>query len=181
MKKHWLYLRYLIRHKWFVWQAGRMLGVNWFQLMIHDWSKFLPSEWFPYVNYFYGNYPSEMEHEESYGGQKFFIHPEKKTREYWERRFNVAWNFHQKRNPHHYQFWILTNDDGSIKALEMPKKYVLEMVADWSGAGRAITGTWDFLTWYQKTKSQKNLHPESRQLAVEQMTVLHVLINRSNG
>jgi hypothetical protein len=42
---HWRYLRYLCRHKWFVAVAGLHLGVGLWRLLIHDYSKFFPSEW----------------------------------------------------------------------------------------------------------------------------------------
>jgi hypothetical protein len=35
-------------------------SANWrslLRLIIHDWSKFLPCEWIPYANYFYGDLP----------------------------------------------------------------------------------------------------------------------------
>jgi hypothetical protein len=37
----------------------------------------------------------------------------------------------------------------TLKALPMPEKFVREMVADWMGAGRAITGRWDVNDWYR--------------------------------
>jgi hypothetical protein len=39
---HWRYFTYLVRHKWFVFLAGRRTGVPPRRLLIHDWSKFLP-------------------------------------------------------------------------------------------------------------------------------------------
>jgi len=48
------YLKYLIRHKWFVFRAGLKLKVSIWRLLIHDWTKFLPSEFFPYLRKFYG-------------------------------------------------------------------------------------------------------------------------------
>jgi len=40
--------------------------------------------------------------------------------------------------PHHHQYWVLREDDGPEHCLEMPERYVKEMVADWYGAGRAL-------------------------------------------
>lgn len=85
---HLRYARYVLRHKWFVWREGRKLGLGVWQLLIHDWSKFLPSEWLPYARYFYGK-PGEAGRQE----------------------FDLAWLLHQKRNPHHWQFWVLLEDN----------------------------------------------------------------------
>ena len=135
--KHLKYFNYVIKHKWFVLVAGLRLGrVNLWQLIIHDWHKFLPDEWLPYVIYFYGS-----------GKEAHEI----------KSRFDVAWNAHQNRAKHHYQYWHLWNDDGEKYHLPMPEKYVREMVADWMGAGRAITGKWEMEAWFLDTHHKKDM------------------------
>ena len=47
-----------------------------------------------------------------------------------EDRFDAAWLHHQHNNPHHWQHWLLREDDGGTKALEMDHLYVVEMVCD---------------------------------------------------
>lgn len=47
----------------------------------------------------------------------------------------------------------------------MPEKYVREMVADWIGAGRAITGKYEAHSWYQQNKEKIQLHPQTKDLA----------------
>jgi len=54
MQPHLRYLAYVLRHKWHVFIACRGLHVPLWQAIIHDWTKFLPCEWFPYVQRFYG-------------------------------------------------------------------------------------------------------------------------------
>lgn len=151
MKKHARYLRYLLRHKWYVFVAGRTIGVSFWRLLIHDWSKFLPSEWRPYVAYFYGPKPDKNEPDD--GAHRI--------------PFDRAWLHHQHLNPHHWQHWILRSDDGAVYALEMPRRFALEMVADWSGAGRAITGKWEVRSWYENNKNKMILHRETRALVEE--------------
>lgn len=156
MKAHWQYLRYVIRHKWYVFVAGLSLRVPLWQLIIHDWSKFLPSEWFPYVDYFYGGPWVAANH----GDQRLHL-GERYTQPWVDRRFNEAWNRHQKRQPHHWQFWLLTMDSGETAPLEMPENYVREMVADWIGAGHAITGDGSLkrtAEWYAKNRDHIQLH-----------------------
>jgi len=36
MRRHWQYLKYVFRHKWFVLLAGIKLGVPLLQLVFHD-------------------------------------------------------------------------------------------------------------------------------------------------
>ena len=74
----------------------------------HDESKSSAEEYGPYVDYFYGARDSET-----------------------DKRFNRAWLHHIHRNPHHWQHWVLLQDDGSEECLDMPYWYIVEMVADW--------------------------------------------------
>lgn len=78
---------------------------------LHDASKDETGEYTAYDNYFYGK---------------------KKTPDIIE-AFNHAWLQHIHRNPHHWQYWVLINDEpneGEI-ILEMPYHYIIEMICDW--------------------------------------------------
>jgi len=146
LKVHFNYLIYLIKHKWFVFRACLWTNVPLWRILVHDWSKFTPAEWVPYANYFFNTKLS--------GSKKI----------YWKHRFALAWNHHQKTNPHHWEYWVIPTKKGP-DTLEMPETYVREMVADWCGAGRAKTGTWDIKKWYELNKEIILLHPHSRVLA----------------
>lgn len=155
MKAHLAYLRYVLRHKWFVFLACRRLGVSLWQSIVHDWTKFLPVEWHPYVHQFYKPDGSKRDVTRDDGGLQ--------TRRLDE-AFNRAWLHHQKQNPHHWQYWVLINDEDGTVALEMPIKYIFEMVADWEGASRAITGNANPAGWYERNAGKMILHYETRQL-----------------
>lgn len=160
MKAHLRYLRYVLRHKWFVFRAGRQLGTPLYQLLIHDWSKFTPSEWTPYVETFYGDKPSPRDASGAYDPTNVST------------AFDYAWLSHQHRNPHHWQYWVLPKDDGSEKILAMPHRYRLEMLADWKGAGRAIHGeNADARAWYLANRDKMRLHPETRAWVEKQFGV----------
>jgi Family of unknown function (DUF5662) len=140
--RHLAYLQYVLRHKLYVLKACRITGASLWRGFVHDWSKFLPSEWMPYSQCFYA--------------------PDG-TKQYMETpAFTEAWNRHQKRNLHHWQAWLVTMDRGETKPLPMPDEYVCEMVADWVGASLAITGKMDVKAWYEKSKHKMVLHPETR-------------------
>ncbi|MCI0351247.1 MAG: DUF5662 family protein [Acidobacteriales bacterium] len=85
--------------------------------------------------------------------------------------FNKAWLLHQHRNPHHWQFWILQEDDGGYEKLPMPYRYRCEMLADWRGAGLAITGEDNTPEWYRKNRDNMRLHPCVRAWIEEQLGV----------
>jgi hypothetical protein len=147
VKPHLRYASYVARHKWFVFRAGLKTKAPLWRLVIHDWSKLTPAEWFPYVASFYGKHGRTPEVRAAFDG---------------------AWLHHQHRNPHHWQHWLLREDDGDTKALRMPPKLVREMVADWMGAGRAITGRWEVASWYEANAHKMLLHPDVR-LQVENL------------
>lgn len=139
MRRHLAYLKYLMRHKWYVLQAAFWLPCSLWLAFWHDWSKFLPGEWLPYARNFYL--------------------PDGRRRPFGENdAFTLAWMQHQRRNKHHWQAWVCLMDDGSLRAVPMPRKYVVEMIADWCGAGRAIHGSMDPRSWYAKNKDRMILH-----------------------
>jgi hypothetical protein len=157
MRAHWAYFKYVMRHKWFVLLAGRKIGVGWWQLLVHDFSKFSFAEWGAYVRSFYNPDGTKRDWKS------------RTARETAE--FDWAWNHHQKTNPHHWQYWVLTtdSDEPRYRVLPMPYKFVKEMVADWVGAGRAITGRIEVHEWYKA-----NRHKMMFDLQVE-VQVRHLL------
>lgn len=164
MRKHFQYGKYLARHKWFVFVAGLKMKVPVWRLVIHDWSKFMPCEWFPYTEYFYGE-KARLQKEEWDDCRYWEL-----AQKYYD-AFDRAWLHHQHRNPHHYQHWRLREDSGQTKVLQMPEHFAREMVADWMGAGRAITGRWETAKWYEKNRDNIDIHPNTRQLVEKLLSV----------
>lgn len=159
MTKHLRYLSYVLRHKWFVFAACWRLGIP-FAGLVHDLSKFRPSEWIPYAENFYGT-RKQFEALDAIG--EFGCAELAPYGYFVGDRFTIAWNLHQKRNPHHWQFWLVTQDSGETFPLPMPDRYRREMLADWIGAGRAITGKYDVAQWWQKNRARIRLHSETEQ------------------
>lgn len=141
--QNWKYLKYIIKHKFYVYTECRKLGLSFYRAIIHDWQKFLSVEWIPYLKMFYGD-----EHD--------------KNEVIASDSFNYAWLHHIHYGPHHWQYWILINDDGTIHELEMPIDYRKEMIADWRGASLAIRGYDDTSSWYSERKDVIRLAPETR-------------------
>lgn len=178
MKRYWVYLKSVLRHKKFVYLEGRKLGLSRWRLFWHDWDKFLPDEFMDYAKAFYT--------------------PDGQSR-YEERHLEWAWMNHQHRNKHHWQYWvrlddlyvrndlILIWDRGDITAFardsdgafysqsysSLPKELIFpdpmpdldrrEMLADWRGAGLAY-GNPDTKSWYltrRDTIFQKFIHPDT--------------------
>jgi hypothetical protein len=133
------YLSYVIRHKWWVLYYGIKIGAPLRRLLLHDMSKFLPAEWVPYRDFFDGPQP-----------------PSAEVRE----RFMAAVKLHKSRNPHHWEWWIRDYYPGGVANMTEP--YLLELLADWCGAGRAINGKADPIGWYTREKEKIIMAPETR-------------------
>lgn len=161
MTKHWRYLRYVLRHKWYVFIYGWQLGISWLALL-HDNSKFRPSEWFPYCEFFYGPKRRPFSEASVYGKTYFWGIEWRRSKEGVKEAFDMAWLLHQKRNKHHWQWWLLTNDQDAPRVFPMPDRYRREMLADWKGAGRAINGREDALGWYRQNRDRMTLHEDTR-------------------
>lgn len=155
MNPHLQYLSYVIRHKWYVLKECFSYGLYW-RGIVHDWSKFLPSEWFPYVHHFYG---SDKKAQQVSKAKTGYYHVPSGS------PFDYAWLRHIHRNPHHWQYWLLTQDEDENKTLEMPTDAFVEMVCDWRGAGRAQGHGDDLVPWYNKNRGKIQLHPTTREAA----------------
>jgi hypothetical protein len=133
-KKRPSYLWSLIRHKFFIIVAGIRVGkIPFWRLLIHDLSKFHPTEFLPYRKKFeFGNCSAD--------------------------EFDRAWLHHIHHNPHHWQHWLIEND-----AIEMPEVFVREMIADWLAAGRAYQGNWQIQDWINKNYPRMNLHYKTKE------------------
>lgn len=107
-------------------------------LLAHDNSKYTTEEYDQYDQYFYGN-------------RSFKV----------MKNFNCAWLHHIHQNPHHWQYWILVHDDEPEECLEMPGRYVLEMIADWWSFSWKSGKLWQIFNWY-KAHYNMRLHPKTR-------------------
>lgn len=137
------YLAYLERHRGFVREAAIELGVP-ERGRTHDLSKYRSDEFEPYAEYFYGGYERGKQPAEVIAA------------------FDQAWLLHQKRNDHHWQWWVLREDNGATKVLPMSDGARREMLADWIGAGRAILGgEANTRVWFEKNRANILLHPDT--------------------
>lgn len=153
MKNNFKYLWYVLCHKWFVFVECWRMHIVW-EGIVHDFSKFLPSEWYPYVNHFYGPKAEDPRDETGYY----------KPTDTGDAAFDFAWLLHQKRNRHHWQWWILPEDEGGMKVLPMDFYALREMLCDWCGASKAQRhGGWAGVrVWYDKHASKMTLHSTTR-------------------
>lgn len=108
----------------------------------HDESKYSKEEYDAYDAFFYG-------------GNKSFQVVE---------NFKRAWLHHIHNNPHHWQHWILNNDDpdeGEI-ILDMPDVYIIEMICDWWAFSWKKGNLEEIFDWYYEHKGYMKLSDYTR-------------------
>lgn len=110
-------------------------------ILKHDKSKFSKKEYDPYDQYFYGEVKDY------------------KTLE----SFDYAWLSHIHNNPHHWQHWVLFEDEGKTKALDMPYYYAFEMVLDWWAFSWKNNNLTEIFSWYSSHKDKMILSDKTRE------------------
>lgn len=118
------------------------VDLNWQINSAHDASKSSAEEYKAYDDYFYGR-------NKSYAVVQ---------------AFNLAWLHHIHQNQHHWQHWVLMNDDpeeGMI-ILDMPKQYIIEMICDWWAFSWAAGDLTTIFAWYDEHKDYIKLSANTR-------------------
>lgn len=149
MSIYWKQFKSLLWHKWYVLVAGRYLGCSLWQLIIHDWSKFLPIEFFVYSRWKYGTATN--------------------------REWSKGWLHHLHCSPHHPEFWILSwHGDPSfyagigqhiaeyVSVLPMPEIYIREMVTDMMATSKQEIGSYNIAIWLNENGPKILLHNETK-------------------
>lgn len=150
MKEYWKHFKTVCKHKYFVFKECIACGI-WWQGIIHDFSKFGFTEFVSSAKHFQGNRsPIEAEKEEI--------------------GYSKAWLHHKGHNKHHWEYWTDFSDDGDIIANEIPYKYVVEMVCDWIGAGKAYNkNKWtqsDPINYFNAHRKGRYFHPNTEKLLI---------------
>lgn len=120
LKRFFGHLRTVNRHRRLVRKLCFRCGLYW-QGLTHDLSKYSLIEFWNGVKY--------------YTGTKS---PHVGEREY--RGYSEAWLHHKGRNRHHAEYWRDIRPDGKTRPINMPNRYILEMVCDRVAASMIYLG-----------------------------------------
>lgn len=154
--KHFKTITY---HKYLVMQGCFKVGL-YKQGLLHDMSKYSPSEFIPGAKYYQGTRSPNNAEREDIG-------------------YSSAWLHHKGRNKHHYEYWI----DYSTKAIvggmapaPMPNRYIAEMLMDRIAACKVYNkGHYkdsDPLEYYGKGKEPAPLHEKTKTILEKLLTML---------
>lgn len=125
----------------------------------HDRSKDDREEYAAYDKYFYGGQRTQAVEEE----------------------FNKAWLHHIHNNPHHWQYWVLINDeaDEGVIVLRMPYRYVIEMICDWWAFSWSKGNLYEIFDWYDNHKDYMKLHKDTKELVEEILGEIKVTLDEN--
>lgn len=116
----------------------------------HDSSKYSNEEYKAYDAYFYGQ--SKLKSDASKAIENVRI----------DKAFDYAWLHHIHNNPHHWQYWVLIQDDGTTKPIDIPEKHIREMIADWSSFAYLNKRPEDLIEWYASHREKQRMTYRTR-------------------
>lgn len=122
-KKALLHLKTISYHKYLVMKGCFRVGL-YRQGILHDMSKYMPSEFLVGVKYYQGDRSPNNAEREDIG-------------------YSSAWLHHKGRNKHHYEYWIDYSSrgvEGVMAPAPMPIPYLIEMVMDRIAASKVYKG-----------------------------------------
>ena len=146
------HFKVITKHRWVVFKLCCKVGQPW-RGLVHDLSKYSPTEFWEGVKYFNGKHSPITDCKKAEG-------------------YSKAWLHHKGRNKHHPEYWV----DWALpqKAIIMPYKYAVEMVCDKMAAGIVYNGKdWKQDTqikYYMKERETSIVHPQIDKFLLEIFT-----------
>lgn len=156
--KIWGHFKTITTHKLLVMKYCFKAGLYW-RGLLHDLSKYSPTEFIPGAVYFQGDRsPNNAERE--------------------DKGYSSAWLHHKGRNKHHIEYWTdyAPGPEKKIVPVEMPRIYVAEMLCDRIAASRVYKK--DKYTdaapyeYFMQSKERGIIHPATNELLLELLTML---------
>ncbi len=149
--KIWQHFQTITYHKYLVAKGCFKVGL-YKQGILHDLSKYSPSEFLVGAKYYQGTRSPNNAEREAIG-------------------YSGAWLHHKGRNKHHYEYWIdysLNAIPGGMAPAPMPEKYVVEMFMDRIAASKVYLKenytNASPLKYYNKGKDSILMHEDTKKL-----------------
>ena len=154
----WKHFFTITKHKIMVMKTCFSLGM-YRQGILHDLSKYSLTEFIPGCIYYQGHSSPNNEERKRTG-------------------LSLAWLHHKGRNKHHYEYWIdYSGQKGKpLAGMEMPKRYVVEMIVDRICASKNYQKNKytdkSPLIYYEMGKEHYVIHPNTAALMEQLLTML---------
>ena len=155
--KFWKHFVTITRHRWLVRKGCFQIGLYW-QGLVHDLSKYSPTEFGVGAKYYQGTRsPNNAERE--------------------DKGYSEAWMHHKGRNPHHYEYWTdMSPVTRCYEPVPVPRKYLAEMIMDRRAACKVYQGEnytdGSALAYLQRSREKDLMHPQTKQELTYILTML---------
>lgn len=157
--KIWKHFKTITYHKYLVMKGCFKVGLYW-QGLMHDLSKYSPTEFLVGAKYYQGDRSPNNAEREDIG-------------------YSSAWLHHKGRNKHHYEYWLdysTKNIPGGMAPAPMPDRYIVEMLMDRIAACKVYRKD-DYtdlapLEYYLSGKDPAPLHEKTKEMLER---LLHML------
>ncbi len=132
-------------------------GIGW-QGILHDLSKYSPTEFIPGAKYYLGTRSPNEKERELFG-------------------YSLAWMHHKGRNKHHFEYWVDINPQTKrYEPVPMPLRYITEMFCDRVAACKIYRGK-DYtdraaLEYFLRGNARSKMHSETADILEEWLTML---------
>jgi len=161
-REHFMaHLQTVTHHKLLVLEGCWKVGL-YRQGLLHDLSKFSPTEFLVGARYFQGDRSPNNAEREDIG-------------------YSTSWLHHKGRNRHHFEYWVDYNLRGKkgespLIPVKMPGRYVVEMLMDRIAACKIYMGK-DYydgaaLAYYRQGNAHSFMHPETAALLEKLLCML---------
>lgn len=161
MGKAWKHFKTITHHKLLVAQGCFKVGL-YKQGLLHDLSKYSPTEFRVGARYFQGNRSPNNAEREDMG-------------------YSAAWLHHKGRNKHHFEYWFDYQEDqpGKLVPVPMPDRYIAEMIMDRIAASKVYEGArytdasaWNYYAVAHGGSEDALLHPKTKETLEKYLKLL---------
>ena len=147
------HFRLITHHKWVVLKLCCKVGEPW-RGLVHDLSKYSPTEFWESVKYYQGDHSPITEAKKDKG-------------------YSEAWLHHKGRNKHHTQYWV--DHEAPEPTPVIPYPYAVEMICDKLAAGMIYQGkNWtkefELVYWEEKEKNKLEMNPKIKDFVTATLT-----------
>ena len=155
--KAWKHFKTITTHKLLVMDGCFKVGL-YMQGLLHDLSKYSPTEFLVGVRYYQGDKSPN-------------------TAERRDKGYSEAWIHHKGRNKHHYEYWTdMSRETWRYEPVPVPRKYLVEMIMDRRAACMVYQGK-DYhpgsaLNYYLGSKDRPLMHPQTQRELEYLLTML---------
>ena len=156
----WKHFCTITKHRWKVRSGCFRVGLYW-RGLVHDLSKYSPSEFISGAKYYQGTRSPNSRERELVG-------------------YSTAWMHHKGRNKHHFEYWTdLDPKTRTYQPVEMPRKFFIEMIMDRIAACKIYHGKdyrdGDALAYFlgsSESRETSAMHPQTKEELIYVLTML---------